>query len=211
MKTESTEAEPHQDTARARGKRETRERIVDAAARLLRADGLDGPSVARVMSEARLTHGGFYAHFGSRAELVAAAIGRAATSARRRYFEGLRGRRGAEWLKTAVRRYLARAHRDEAHEGCPYPALGQEVGRAGPAERRAFEAELRESARMFEAHWREAGVGDASDRALATLALCTGGIVLARAVEDPKLSDRILHAARALAVESVEQARPDRD
>src|SRR5437588_1435462 len=50
------------------------ERIVKAASRRIRRDGVDSVGVAELMNEAGLTHGGFYRHFGSRDELVAEAI-----------------------------------------------------------------------------------------------------------------------------------------
>jgi TetR/AcrR family transcriptional repressor of nem operon len=190
---------------RQRANAATRDHILDAAAALLRSQGLEGPSVAAVMAEADRTHGSFYAHFASRSQLVAAAIGRAAGTARAAYFESMGRRRGASWLRAAVRGYLNRTHRDDLAGGCPFATLGQEVGRAGAPERGAFEAELRRSAAMFAEQWTLAGARVPDERALATLALCAGGIMLARAVEDPALSDRILRASRAMALEAVDR------
>ncbi|MDX2167833.1 MAG: hypothetical protein SF182_12240, partial [Deltaproteobacteria bacterium] len=69
--------------------------------------------------------------------------------------------------------------------------------------RRVMDEELRESARGFAANLAEAGVAQPSERALALLALCAGGVALARAVHDAKLSDQILTACRDLAMESL--------
>ena len=56
-------------------KARTRERILDEAASAIRAAGPQGVSVGGLMKKAGLTHGGFYAHFGSKDDLVAEAIG----------------------------------------------------------------------------------------------------------------------------------------
>src|SRR5687767_15731631 len=58
-------------------KEATHERIVDTAARAIRRSGYEGAGVAEIMKEAGLTHGGFYAHFESRAGMLAEAADRA--------------------------------------------------------------------------------------------------------------------------------------
>ncbi len=55
-------------------KERSRQRIVEAAARSIRAKGYDGVGVADVMKQAGLTHGGFYAHFASREALLVEAV-----------------------------------------------------------------------------------------------------------------------------------------
>ena len=52
-------------------KQATRQRIVEAAGRRFKQDGIDGAGVAAVMSDAGLTNGAFYAHFTSKEDLVA--------------------------------------------------------------------------------------------------------------------------------------------
>ncbi|SUE06749.1 Potential acrAB operon repressor [Pantoea agglomerans] len=54
--------------------RENRNRIVETASELFRERGYDGVGVAELMSAAGLTHGGFYKHFGSKADLLAEAM-----------------------------------------------------------------------------------------------------------------------------------------
>jgi len=202
---------PARVTVRAGRKAETRDRILEAAARLLRERGFEGVGVAEIMDQAGLTHGGFYAHFASKADLLRDAFAGAARAARARYFGSLGERRGAEWVRGAVRRYLSRSHRDDPGGGCPYPALGNDTARRGADVRRVMDDELRKSARGFEINLEEAGVARASDRALALLSLCAGGVALARAVHDPKLSEQILTACRQLAMESLpEPAETDR-
>src|SRR5437867_10469028 len=52
-------------------KQATRQRILEAAGRRFKHDGIDGAGVAVVMSDAGLTNGAFYAHFASKEDLVA--------------------------------------------------------------------------------------------------------------------------------------------
>lgn len=198
-------------TTRASRKSETRERILAAAARLLRERGFDAVGVAEVMDQAGLTHGGFYAHFASKGDLLRDAFSGAARTSRARYFGGLGERRGAAWVRSAIRRYLSRSHRDDPGGGCPYPALGSDTGRRGADVRRVMDDELRASAHGFASNLALAGVERPTDRALALLALCAGGVALARAVHDPKLSEQILTACRHLALESLPApAEPNR-
>lgn len=190
-------------------KRQTHERILAAAGRLVRERGLSGIGVDSVMKAASLTHGGFYAHFASREALIGEMLARAVEQMRVALFAGLDDRSGRDWLRAVVRRYLSRSHRDMVAEGCPVPALISELARSSPAHRQIFEAHLRQTLAEVEQKC-PAGLGlTPYDRALATIALSVGGIALARAVADPALSDRILTACQALALP--ELAAPESD
>ena len=176
-------------------KQHTRGRLLDAARRLFKLDGYRGVGVDAIMAAEGLTAGGFYAHFASKEALLAETFTPALARTREVLLDPLEPDGGADWLRAAVHRYLSRAHRDDVAEGCPMPALGAEVARADDAVRVEFQ------------HYFEALVGDcerklgadpaaARDQVLATLALCVGGLLLARAVPEPALSDRILRACR---------------
>src|SRR5258708_7065949 len=142
-------------------KSRTHDRIIAAAGRIARKNGLAAASVSRVMHGAGLTIGGFYAHFRSKramdAEVVQATLGGSA----------------APW---SVDRYLSAAHRDDAEHGCAFPAMLSEVARADEPTRmalaRAIDARARELARVTRGRRGAA----ARQRALATLALCVGGL-----------------------------------
>ena len=97
---------------RAERKRQSRERILEAASRVLRERGLDGAGVATIMGEAGLTHGGFYVHFGSRRELVSEVLRDAFGASRRRFARGVAERGGLAAVRAAVARYLSPRHRD---------------------------------------------------------------------------------------------------
>jgi|SRR5947209_8295224 len=53
---------------------ETKERLLDAAARVFELKGYDGATVSLIAQEAGLTTGAIYAHYGTKAELLAAAV-----------------------------------------------------------------------------------------------------------------------------------------
>ena len=190
---------------RAEQKQETRLRILEAAARQLRADGLPHSGVQRIMEEAGLTHGGFYSHFASKEQLVADAIGNALDSSSEALLGGSRGDPGPERRRGLLSRYLSRGHRDAPGAGCPLPSTSADVARSPAAVRQAYEEGLRRIIEYFEAELRDLPEEQMHLRARGTLALCVGGMLLARAVDDPTLSDDILESCRQFAAEIEEK------
>src|SRR5436309_1977393 len=116
-------------------KEATRRRIIEAAGRRLKRDGIDGSGVAALMADAELTNGAFYAHFASKDDLVATAIGEQLRAQRERYRTEIADRVGIERL---VREYLSPGHRDNPADGCPSAALLDEIGRCSDATRRGY-------------------------------------------------------------------------
>ena len=159
------------------------ERIVQQASRLFRERGFENVSVGEVMKAAGLTHGAFYAHFASKEELQAAAVayGQKVSLGRLQRSKKKRSRGSFPDL------YLSRWHRDNPGDGCTMAALAAAVARSTPELRTAFERGLE---KMLSA--------DGGDRreAIFRVAAMIGGVVLARAVQDPRLSDEILRSVR---------------
>lgn len=176
-------------------KQETRARMVELASRRLRAEGLAGNGVHRLLRDLGLTHGGFYGHFASRDALDAAAFTQAMAEQARLDADIPAGTPISLARAARARRYLSRSHRDQPEAGCAIAALLGEASRGGAALRAAFGAAVEEAA------VRRATPGNraAEDEELALLALAAGGLALARAVPDIELSDRILAACRAAA------------
>jgi TetR/AcrR family transcriptional repressor of nem operon len=181
---------------RAERKEQTHQRIIAAAARQFREEGLGGAGVQRIMEEAGLTHGGFYTHFDSKADLTAEAVALAMKTAREALLEGAEFPRGPEGTRRMLAAYLNRAHRDDPGAGCPLPSTSADVARAAPAVRRAYANELRKIIESLERHLADPEDDEAHERAVGTMALCVGGLLLARAVDDDVLSDDILSACR---------------
>ena len=152
------------------------------------------------MSAAGLTAGGFYAHFPSKRALLADVLRASLEETRVLLFAGLDHLEGPAWLRSVVGKYLSRSHRDGPGGGCALPSLSAEVAREGKVPRQALQAYVRQLAAELAPRTPAAPGLEPEDRVLATIALLSGALTLARAVEDPELSDRILRSARRLAV-----------
>jgi TetR/AcrR family transcriptional repressor of nem operon len=113
---------------------------------------------------------------------------------------------GAEWMRAVVGRYLSRSHRDRPAQGCSLPALAGEIAREGRGPRRALEGYLKQLVAELAPRTPPAPGLDPEDRVLATLGLLVGALLLSRAVADEELSDRLLRAARRLAVPETAEA-----
>ena len=172
----------------------THERIVDAAARAIRRSGYGGTGVADIMKDAGLTHGGFYAHFASREAMLAEAADRAGA-------EGLAAleRNAAaaprQALDAVLRAYLSRAHVEGAETGCPVAALGSEMPRQAPEVRRAATRRIKELIDLVARQSPDWGQPGAHEHALVIVATMVGALILARAVDDGRLSDALREAA----------------
>jgi len=171
-------------------KAQSRERVLKAAARRLRETGPERLGVADIMREAGLTHGGFYGHFASRDALVTAALARAFEHGRARSARAA-GRHGERTLKSVVEGYLSPAHRDGPGSGCAIAALAADVARGDDAANRALLTHAVEQAAES-----MGALADSSD-GLAVISTLVGALILARAVDQPALSNAILAAARA--------------
>jgi TetR/AcrR family transcriptional repressor of nem operon len=160
------------------------ERIVREASRLFRERGFEDVTVGEVMKAAGLTHGAFYAHFDSKQALQEAAVayGQALSAGRMRSHGATKKGR-----KAYADSYLSPGHRDSAGDGCTMASLAQEVSRSSPEIKAAFEQGLEEIL---------AASGLSRKEAIVEAATLLGGIVLARAVRNTKLSGEILAAVR---------------
>jgi TetR/AcrR family transcriptional regulator, transcriptional repressor for nem operon len=166
-----------------------RERILNEATRLFREQGFDKVGVDALTRAAGLTHGGLYSHFGSKEALMAQALshGRAQTA------------ETPPQIKTiadAVSVYLSSAHRDNPGAGCYMAALGCDIHRQNKEVRQAFTEIVRTRVKQIAALSPKHPRRDRESEALATIATMVGAITLARAVDDPELSDRILAESR---------------
>jgi TetR/AcrR family transcriptional repressor of nem operon len=158
------------------------ERIVKEASRLFRQRGFENVSVGEVMKAAGLTHGAFYAHFGSKEELQAAAIAYGQQVSLGRVQRSKDNKSKTSYAD----RYLSRWHRDNPGDGCTMAALSQEVARS-PELKAAFEQGLEDIL---------SAKGGNRKEAIFQTAAMIGAIVLARAVQDPEFSDDILSSVR---------------
>lgn len=198
-------------------KEATRQQILSAAGALFRERGYANTSVADVMARAERTVGGFYAHFDSKEQLLAEVLASAQTGTEGSLFAGLEQASGADLVRELTRRYLSTAHRDAVAEGCPLPSLSVEAGRLGDGPREELTGYLRMMTGLLEERGAPSRGGLTPQQlALAMTSLSVGGLLLARAVSDPQLSNEILRACRRLAAAEVDvdesaRARTERD
>ena len=180
----------------ARSRKEaTHERIVETAAHAIRRRGYDGAGVAQIMKEAGLTHGGFYAHFDSREGMLAEAADRAGADGMALLARVAAAAPPKKALEVLLRAYLSKEHVEGVESGCAIAALGSEVPRQSARVRRAATRRIKEMIDLVARQSPDWGQPGAHERALVTVATALGALVLARAVDDPKLSDAVREAA----------------
>lgn len=161
--------------------------ILDAASRLFRDRGFEAVSVAEVMKAAGLTHGGFYGHFTSKDDLVAQTLAHALAA-----YSG-----GEVDLRAFVGAYLAPMHRDNAASGCPTAGLAADVRHQTPAARQAMTEGIRAQIERLSRGLPEVNAADRRQAAIGAWAAMVGAVILARAIDDPALSDEVLKQTRA--------------
>ncbi len=173
---------------------ENRQNVINVASRLFRERGFDGIGLKDLMEEAGLTQGAFYKQFESKDDLAAKASERALESASRRWSAAAEAG-PKDPLGAVVAFYLSMGHREERGDGCPVVALGSDAARQGAEVKASFEAGIKKYLEML-SHWTgEPGSKDATDKAMAILSTMVGAVLLSRAVNDTRLSKRILQAA----------------
>jgi len=182
-------------SARAAAKQASHERIVSAAARAIRRSGYDGTGVADIMKEAGLTHGAFYAHFASREAMLAEAAGLACAQSAAAVNDVVARTPPDKALETMLLAYLSKAHVQQVELGCPLAALGSETSRQAPEVRSVTTRHIKAMVDLIARQSPDWGRPAAHEHALVTLATMVGALVLARAVDEPALSDDLLDAA----------------
>ena len=176
-------------------KEATHERIVEAAARAIRRSGYGGTGVADIMKDAGLTHGGFYAHFSSRDAMLAEAADRAGADGVAAVARIAAAAPAPKALQALLRAYLSKEHVKGVETGCAVAALGSEMPRQAPEVRRAATRRIKELIDLVARQAPDWGQPGAHQQALVTVATMVGALVLARAVDDPRLSDALRQAA----------------
>lgn len=177
-----------------RSKEVTHDRIVEVAARAIRRSGYNGTGVADIMKEAGLTHGGFYAHFPSREAMLAEAADRAGSESVTMMERIAATTPPQQVLSAMMQAYLSKAHVEGIETGCATAALGSEMPRQASEVRRAATRRIKEMIDLVARQSPDWGQPGAHQRALFTVAAMVGTLVLARAVDDPKLSDALRKA-----------------
>jgi len=179
-------------------KARTHARIVEVAAGMFRKNGIAATGVADVMKAAGLTHGGFYRHFASKDDLVAAAISHAVSTSLAELEEAESLEAKAVALKRYIDRYLSDEHVGNPRDGCPLAALGPEASRSSTRISNALDEGSAEAVRVLSAVMD--GRREAASSLMATL---LGTVVMARMAGSHQCRERILSAGRRAALSIV--------
>ena len=185
----------------AEHKERTRARVLKEAVKAIRAEGPHRIGVAGVMSRAGLTHGGFYAHFQSKDDLVLAAIGEMFNGARDTFQRHTEGRPPREALQAYVDFYLSAGHRDARESGCPLPVLSSDLPRMTDPAREYFAQGVARLTGAIQGLLEQLERPNADIVASSVLAEMIGAVSLARAISDPVQSDTILARSRTSVAE----------
>ncbi|HEV8714488.1 MAG TPA: TetR family transcriptional regulator [Candidatus Binatia bacterium] len=187
---------------------QNRQNILTAAARLFREQGVSATGVDAITKDASLTHGAVYSQFGSKEAIAAEAI-RLALRGSGCLWQRLVERKGAKQAFPAiVAAYLSRDHRDSPGQGCAVAALGSEIARQSQSVRDAFTEELKAGLAFLAAVMPGEDSSGRYEDAIAAFAGMVGALILARAVNDEPLSDRILQVTAERVTQSVKARKP---
>lgn len=178
-------------------KEETHKKVLKAASRALREKGPDRLTVPEVMAAAGLTHGGFYAHFKSKDDLIAETIRDIFAFSRERARAMVAGMPPAHALATFVDFYVSDQHRDVPSRGCPLVMLSSDMPRQSRKVRAAFDAGAKSLKNFLAGMIGDLGHAEPEKLAATVLSAMAGAVALSRAVSDKVLSDDLLYSARA--------------
>jgi len=168
-----------------------RGKIIESAAQAFRTNGIRNISVPFIMKGAGLTHGGFYAHFDNKEQLVAEACRFAISDTIALLQKAADQEKDGHQINAIIDYYLSQHHRDRTEMGCILPALSSEISRSSDEVRQVFTHELE---RMIDFISNAAKIDTATGSAL--LSSMVGTLVLARSVDNSKLSDSLLTAGK---------------
>jgi len=175
---------------------QVRSRIVEGARRLFNRNGFENVSVDSIMAEAGLTRGAFYAYFESKSDLYAEILGCFFTDPNwRSRWEGVDvDLASPDAGPQIVRAYLSQQHFDDVENSCPMVALPSDVARSDQKVKAAFENVFRAMVTVLGRDVKNT-TQPPEDAAMAIAGLCIGGMVVARSLNDSRLSDRLRDAA----------------
>ena len=182
----------------AEHKQKTRDRVIEEAAKEIKALGPQRVGVAGLMAKAGLTHGGFYAHFSSKDDLVLAAMDKMFEDARTRVNKEVGDLPPDQGLGAYIDFYLSEAHRDARFSGCAMPALAGELPRMPSDAQKLFGERVASLTARLAGLLSAMGRPEPEDDASSLVSELVGALSLARAEPDQTRSNAILERSRRL-------------
>lgn len=178
----------------------TRAQIIASARRLFNRNGFDNVSLKQIMAGAGLTHGGFYSYFKGKSDLYSEVLSCFFTDPNwKNRWEGVEvDLNSSDAGPQIIRAYLSRQHFNDVENSCPMVALPSDVSRAGKSAKRAFNNVFQAMVAALDRNIPKDH--DSASLAHAIAALCVGGMVIARAIEDAKAADTLRDNCMAVAL-----------
>ena len=181
---------------------ETRKRIVEIAAKAFRKQGIEATGVAQIMATAGLSHGGFYRHFSSKDQLVTEAMSASDKNLLRD--SKAAADQGAKAMLSVFHDYMTKDYRDNMEDGCPLAAMGSELVRAAGETRHVATNNFKKIIETVSPFMLEHEGEERSDVALSLITNMVGALTVARMVDDPEFSDRILEITQRRIARSID-------
>lgn len=167
---------------------QNREKILDAASKLYREHGIDGIGIGELSKSVGLTHGGFYRQFPEgKEQLVTQAIART-------FDEYCEFWSTKKTVAEIVETYVSLEHRDNKQDSCPIPTLAADVSRIGGAASYSWTQGLGRLLIVLMSRKDSEGKLVSEEKAMQILASISGAMVIAKASDDPKLTDKLMAA-----------------
>ena len=177
-------------------KQQTRERIVRAASRRFRSRGTEGAAIADLMRDLRLTHGGFYRHFGTKEDLVVEAFEAALKESGDRAIAAIERAQAGGEMQALIDAYLDPTHCDDIAGGCPVAALAGEIARRPKGSRGRFLQTSRAHIRRMEQYMPGRTAEERREKTIALFTGMAGTLTVARAFTDEQDRRAILDGAK---------------
>jgi TetR/AcrR family transcriptional regulator, transcriptional repressor for nem operon len=180
----------------AERKDRTRQLIVETAAKRFRAEGIAAVGIANLMSTAGLTHGGFYAHFPSKQDLIIETC-RAAFGETLACLSGaINAAPAGSKLRAMLDAYLSVQHRDHPSKGCFAAALITEAARTPGPVREALTECIGSLVALAGGAIRADGLDQDPKTVIATM---VGALAISRVITDSRISEEYLAVGRRIA------------
>jgi len=186
-------------------KEASKSEILSAASRRFKRDGIAATGIARVMTDAGLTNGAFYAHFGSKDNLIRETMDAALDEQRERYVGAVHDQAD---LEAAIRDYLSPRHRDNPAFGCPTSVLAPELSRQPRRTRKSYTEKLTKLLDLLSKHVPAVDADEARRRTAVVMGNLVGALQMSRAITDVEMSDRLLADAADAAIAYVRREAP---
>lgn len=180
----------------------TNKKIIDIASRRFRKDGIQAVGIAGLMSDAGLTHGGFYSHFKSKEDLVVKSVTQALEETLLFLESHVQEHEGN--IEKLLQAYLHPVHRDAPENGCAIAAIGPELGRRPQESKEVINRKIEAFFDLIE-QYLPSGIAEEKKHkvAVSIFTLMVGALQVSRMMADQERRDEILkngiHAALTLA------------